>query len=242
MSSPQWNEFFKQEAPKYLQEPFTHNTKAEVDFIISELGVKPGDSVLDIGCGTGRHSLELAARGMRVTGIDQSPDMLGVARALAAEKKLDITFVQGDASTTVLPRLFDHAICVCEGAFSLLETTADPVRYHAAILANIHRMLTPGGSFLLTALNGYKFIREHTDEDVQSGHFDPVRISHVERMPGAGGDVSVVEKGFLPGELTELLEAAGFSVRSIWGGTAGRWERQLISLDEFEIMVISEKR
>jgi ubiquinone/menaquinone biosynthesis C-methylase UbiE len=241
MSGPKWNEFFRNEAPRYLENGFTRNTRAEADFIIAELGVKPGDTILDIGCGTGRHSIELASRGCRVTGIDQSPDMLSVARSIAREKGLAIEFFQGDASEKILPRTFDHAICICEGAFSLLEVSADPVRYHRGILSNIHRMLRSGGRFLLTALNGLRLIREHTDADIQSGHFDPVSVSHVEQMPAADGTVSVVEKGFTPAELKGLLEDSGFRVLSLWGGTAGGWNKEPLKLDEIEVMAISEK-
>lgn len=241
MSGPKWNEFFRKEAPKYLENTFTANTQAEVDFIMAELGAKPGDSILDIGCGTGRHSLELAGRGLHMTGIDQSPDMLEVARSMACERKLVVTFIQGDASRTVLNRVFDHAICVCEGAFSLLEVAADPVQYHTEILANIHSMLRPGGKFLLTALSALKLIRENTDADVQSGRFDPMHVTHVEQMPGPDGPVSVVEKGFMPAELSGLLKDTGFHVLSIWGGTAGSWNRQPLKLDEYEVMVIAEK-
>jgi hypothetical protein len=98
-------------------------------------------------------------------------------------------------------------ICLCEGAFSLLERTADPVVYHEKILANIHAMIRAGGRFLLTALNGLRLIREHTDADVDTGHFDIMNVSHLEEMPASNGKkVLVVEKGFMPAELKTMLE------------------------------------
>jgi 2-polyprenyl-3-methyl-5-hydroxy-6-metoxy-1,4-benzoquinol methylase len=242
MGPRRWLAFFEQEADRYLDNGFTRNTVAEVDFILRELGLRPGESVLDVGCGTGRHSIELARRGILPTGIDQSEDMLRVARRLAKEAGLAVDLVRGEASTTRLDRLFDHAICLCEGAFSLLELEDNPVQYHAAILANIHSMLKPGGMFLLTALNALRLVREHTDADVESGHFDVMRTAHVESMPVKDGAVvEVIEKGFMPAELTALLEQAGFDVRGIWGGTAGAWNKGPVRLDEIEIMALAQK-
>ncbi len=238
-----WLAFFEQEAARYLDNDFTRNTVVEVDFMVREMDLRPGQEILDVGCGTGRHSLELARRGFRPTGIDQSEDMLAVARRLAAAERLAVELFRGEASSTRLGRQFDHAICICEGAFSLLELEDNPVRYHLGILANIHGMLRPGGMFLLTALNALRMVREHTDADVASGHFDPVATSHREAMPTAGGRaVQVVEKGFMPAELRGLLEEAGFEARSIWSGTAGGWNKRPPLLDEIELMALAQRR
>jgi SAM-dependent methyltransferase len=238
----QWVEFFRHEAGRYLEHGFTKNTIAEVDFIERELVTRPGQSIVDVGCGTGRHSLELARRGFRCAGIDQSPEMLAVARNAAEAGGLRIDFIEGDASTVRLDRRFDHAICLCEGAFSLVEQGIDPVRYHRLILANIAGMLKPRGKFLLTALNGYRLAREHSDADVSAGHFDPASLSHSEDIEASDGvKARVVEKGFTPAELRLLLEDAGFRVLSVWGGTAGCWDKSALHLDEIELMVLSER-
>ncbi len=55
-----------------MDEPFTRNTCAEVDFLVNVMELELGASVLDVGCGTGRHSIELARRGYKVTGVDMS--------------------------------------------------------------------------------------------------------------------------------------------------------------------------
>jgi len=56
-----------------------------------------------------------------------------------------------------------------------------------------------------------------------------------------GSKVPLLEKGFLPRELTQMLGEAGFRVLNLWGGTAGEWHKQPLKLDEYEIMVISQK-
>lgn len=77
--------FFDAHAPHYMNNAFTKNTIKEVDFVIEELKLPMGSTILDVGCGTGRHSIELAKRGYKVTGIDISAGMLAEARRAAKQ-------------------------------------------------------------------------------------------------------------------------------------------------------------
>lgn len=77
------------------------------------LGDVAGVDIVDVGTGTGRAALQLAARGARVTGIDASAEMLAVAREHAVARALEVTFVQGDAhALTLADRSFDTAVCL----------------------------------------------------------------------------------------------------------------------------------
>lgn len=78
-----WRAFFDAHATAYEDNVFTKNTIPEVDFLLEELSMQPGGSVLDVGCGTGRHAIELARRGYRVTGLDLSTGMLAWAAEAA---------------------------------------------------------------------------------------------------------------------------------------------------------------
>jgi ubiquinone/menaquinone biosynthesis C-methylase UbiE len=81
--------------------------------IASFLAPVEGKSILDVGTGTGRAALALAARGARVTGVDASADMLAVAERRAAAAKLAVTFVHGDAHGLDFPdRSFDAVVCL----------------------------------------------------------------------------------------------------------------------------------
>ena len=67
-------------------------------------------TILDLGCGTGGHSLILARRGYKVTGVDRSAEMLDVGRKKAKSRKVEIEFIQGDIKNITLNRQFDAVI------------------------------------------------------------------------------------------------------------------------------------
>ncbi len=240
-----WMIFFEQHASEYMENPFVANTDFEVDFIEEELKLPSGAAILDVGCGTGRHSLELARRGYRVTGIDLSDKMLEEAREIARTEELKVEFIQADATEFNLDRIFDGCICICEGAFGLLSMGEDPFQRDLRILKNVSQVLKPGALFLLTALNGMKMIRQYQEKDVEEGRFDPVAVVETtplsEMLEEGPEDIYVREKGFLATELKLMLEKAGFQLENIWGGTAGNWKRERLRLDEMEIMAVSQK-
>ena len=238
-----WQEFFDAHAAVYMQNGFTSNTLREVDFVIEELGIPSGSRLLDMGCGTGRHSVELARRGYAVTGVDQSASMLAEARAAANRAGVKVEWVQQDATRFDSGPQFDGAICLCEGAFGLLETAEDALSNPSAILRSVSRALKPGAKTVFTVLNGCLMIRNHTQADVDRNIFDPLTLSHVSECAPAEGRpaMRVRERAFVPTELVLLFEHAGMTPLHVWGGTAGKWDRGRINLDEIELMVVAKK-
>ena len=94
MSTKQWYEsLFENYGKKYDAENFTQGTTGECDFIENELNFDKSVKILDVGCGTGRHSIELTKRGYNVTGIDLSVTQLERAKEKAASENLKINFV-----------------------------------------------------------------------------------------------------------------------------------------------------
>ena len=241
----EWQQFFDGHAPDYMDNVFTKNTLAEVDFIIEELVLDDGCRLLDVGCGTGRHSVELARRGYLVTGLDLSEGMLNQARKAARQAEVQVDWIQSDATAFEFNGEFDAAICLCEGAFGLLGSGDDPTAHDLAILRNIHRALKPKGGFLLTALNGFRLVRMYGNDDVAGGRLDPVYMTEKSTMEyrsdGENRSIEVTERGFAPSELMLMYRLAGFEIEHIGGGTAGNWGRRPIDLDEYELMVIAHR-
>jgi len=241
----EWQAFFDHHAPGYLENEFTRNTAAEADLIVSALGIAPAGRLLDVGCGVGRHALELARRGYRVTGIDISEGMLAEARRAAAVGGLEVEWIRADAARFVAPGSFDGAYCLCEGAFGLLSGGDDPLGHDRAILGGIHAALRPGGRLLLNCLNGMRQLRRGTPEDVAAGRFDPEEMAERSEMeidtPEGRRVVAVRERGYVPTELRLLLTTAGFEVEALWGGTAGLPFRRPPELDEMELMALAVK-
>lgn len=238
-----WKAFFDAHASVYDENCFTQNTLREVDFLLEEFQLERGACILDIGCGTGRHSIELVKRGYRPTGLDLSSEMLAKARAKADAEGVHVKWIQADAARFTLEAPFDAAICLCEGAFGLLSETDDPLEQPLAILSSINRNLKMNAKALFTVLNGLRMIRSCKQQDVEEDRFDPLTITQVSEVSPREGHppLRVKERAFVPAELVMLFRQAGMNVLNIWGGTAGSWRREKLNLDEFEIMVVAQK-
>ena len=123
MKKRQWYEtLFENYAKTYDKESFTQGTIGECDFIELELNHNKSLKILDVGCGTGRHSIELTKRGYFITEIDFSESQLASARAKAAKENLKIDFQKHDARNLPFDKEFDFAIMLCEGGFPLMES------------------------------------------------------------------------------------------------------------------------
>jgi SAM-dependent methyltransferase len=157
---------------EYLQYGFTQGTTQEVDFLDDLLGLPAGARILDVGCGPGRHSLELARRGYRPVGVDIAPRFIEIARRRADEEGLAADFIVVDARDLAFDQAFDAAICLCEGAFGL----AGDEDGHGRVLTGVSRALLPGAPFVLTAINALAAARATDD----AARFDPYTCTLVE--------------------------------------------------------------
>ncbi|MGQ9807817.1 MAG: class I SAM-dependent methyltransferase [Armatimonadota bacterium] len=245
MGSPnEWQRFFDVHAPHYMDNVFVHGTEREVSFLVEELALQPGQSILDVGCGTGRHCVALARRGFRVTGVDLSAGMLEQARAAALAAGVSVELLQADACSLPFENEFDAAICVCEGSLCLLGSRDDPDEHDIRIFRGVHRALRDGGLFLMTVLNGLRLARKCAPEDIERGRIDLGHMTErieVEAAPGSEVRINERQRYYVPPELRLLLRCCGFDVISVYGGTAGNWGRRPVDPDEFEIMAVARK-
>jgi len=249
----QWyEELFRDFSENYEKEIFTQGTAGEVDFIEKELDFNKSANILDIGCGTGRHSLELARRNYSVTGIDLSEAMISRAKEHAKSENLKIKFIVKDAREFNFNGKFDLAIMICEGAFPLMET--DEMNY--SILKNAYCSLKPGGKFIFTTLNGLYPLYHSVKDFVNSGsaigesgnnNFDLMtfRYHSVYKTRDDKGRKKVLhcnERYYVPAEIAWLLKSAGFSKSEIFGCKLGAFSRNdKLSADDFEMLAIALK-
>ena len=147
--APWYETLFSNFGKTYDKECFTQGTLGEVEFVERELEGNRAKRILDIACGTGRHAVELAKRGYRVTGFDLSEGQLRIAREKAASAGVAVEFERRDATQPHFHQEFDLAIMFCEGAFPLMETDEK----NFAILQHAAAALRPGGKLLMTTLN-----------------------------------------------------------------------------------------
>ena len=255
MNMSQWyEELFNNFAETYDNEIYTKGTIGECDFIEKEINYDKTVKILDVGCGTGRHSIELSKRGYSVTGIDLSESQLQRAKQKASAQSLKIDFQKHDARTTHFINEFDLVIMLCEGGFSLMET--DEMNFQ--ILQNASHALKPNGKLIFTTLNGlfplFHSVKDFFDSKVREGNAGPENISFdlmtfreqntisVEDDLGNKKELHCNERYYVPSEITWLLKTLEFKTVDIFGAKLGAFSRDDgLSTEDFEMLVIAEK-
>ena len=251
----QWyEELFENYGMKYDNENFTRGTTGECDFIEKEINSNKQSSILDIGCGTGRHSIELSKRGYTVTGIDLSESLLKRAQDKASKHNLQIFFKKYDARELPFLSEFDLAIMLCEGAFPLMET--DEMNFK--ILRNASNALKPKGKLIFTTLNGlfplFHSVKEFlasspTDENAiyRKNSFDLMTFrdhstTHIEDDLGHKKELICNERYYVPSEINWLLKTLNFKTIDIFGAKLGAFTRNdKLTTEDYEMLVIAEK-
>ena len=251
----QWyEELFENYGMKYDNENFTQGTIGECNFIEKEIAYNKEIKILDIGCGTGRHSIELSKRGYDIVGIDLSESLLKQAKEKATEQNLQIVFQKYDARKLSFSNQFDLVIMLCEGAFPLMET--DEMNFQ--ILQNAANALKSKGKLIFTTLNGlfplFHSVKDFLASETKEGNatysnnsfdlmtFRDHNTTHIEDDYGNKKKLQCNERYYVPSEITWLLKTLKFKTIDIFGAKLGTFNRNdKLTTEDFEMLVVVEK-
>lgn len=214
----------------------TKGTVQEIDHVISALGLRAGERVLDVGCGTGRHAIELARRGIDVHGVDISQRFVDIARSRASDGPA--TFERGDARSLDFDAEFDAVICLCQGAFGMMTADGDD----AAVVAGLARSLRPEGRLALSAFNGYFAVKYHDGAEFDAGTGVSHETTEIRSESGEPRTVDLWTGCYTPRELRLLLGAHGFVVDSISSVEPGAYGRAPATTESPEFLTIAHLR
>lgn len=251
----QWYEkLFENYGEQYDKGSFTKGTIGECDYIEKELNFDKSLNIVDIGCGTGRHTIELTKRGYNITGVDLSEAQLKKAREKAERENLKIDFLKHDARDLPFENQFDAAIMLCEGGFPLMET--DEMNFE--ILKNVTKSLKNSAKFIFTTLNGLFPLFHSIDDFHETGAIEEgahyksdgfdlmtLRDYNITTFTDDDGNehkLECNERYYMPSEISWLLKSLGFNKIDIFGAKLGAFSREdQLTIEDFEMLVVAEK-
>ena len=229
MTRPWFETIFDERYPE-LFGPLEQDPEEEVAGIVGLLSLPPGASVVDLGCGRGRHAIPLSRRGYRVTGVDLSEKMLGLARERAQREGASVEWVREDMRKFVRRGAFD----ACLSLFTSFGYFND--EENELVIGNVSKSLKKGGTLLLDLRNAKKGLAGEEDTEttvaVPSGRLRlRVRFDRVTRRARAEHELTRPDgirissafdvRVYSEEELTGMLRRSGMRVMTVHGSLDG---------------------
>ena len=235
-SSPWENERFAAESLANIDAKFLPATEQQVDWLMRKMSLRPGDALLDLGCGAGRHAIALAKRGLRVTGVDISEPMLRHARARAKAASVEIQFVRADlARLGELPLgIFQGVICLCESGIGVLGGAGEDF----AFLRHIHALLAPDTCFALTCFNA---LRRYIRSKDQNPRFDYLNGTMDWDCEMDGVQLRERQRQYTPSEMKLLLTLSGFQDIEVLSCADGAFSDSPMGIEDIEMLVCARR-
>lgn len=226
-------DFFRSDYLNVYGHMFTaERAEKESAFVANVLELKPGASVLDLCCGQGRHSVQLAKRGLKVTGLDLNPEYLELASKAATAGKVTIETIAADMRKIPFENKFD-AIVNMYSSFGYLESEAEDLK----VLESAAKALKAGGRLLLDMLNREWAIDNYIQNDWHTGADGTLYVERrdldlatsrmhvhfivVEQNGSRRESIGHMIRLYTLTEMTRLLERVGMRVSAVFGGFDG---------------------
>jgi SAM-dependent methyltransferase len=224
-----WQKYFSEDYLK-LYGHDESETSREIDAIVRMLQIDPGEKILDLACGFGRHSVKLAQRGFKVTGYDLSESFLKKAQELADSLEVKLDLKQGDMRDIAYKEEFDVVINMFT-AFGFFDNEKEDLK----VLKGVHKALKPGGQFLMDVLNREtaiqvgaprRWIRENHSFLLEERFFDffRSRLELTNQLILVNGERKEANYSIRLYTLTEMLglfNSAGLVLTDVYGDFSG---------------------
>ena len=247
-SRPWFEEIFDENYLRTLPFMTSAQTIREVDFIEASLGLAKGARVLDVGCGYGRHAIELVQRSLAVTGLDLSLPLLIRAAEEAQRRELTVDFVHGDMRQMAFDRQFDGAYCMLT-SFGYFDDESN-----AKVAEALSRALKPGARLLLDVVNRDYVIADLPAriwwegdgcvvlEEVEFNFNTNRLLTHrsVVFEDGRQLDQEISVRTFCLHDLGKLLRQAGFRILEVSGSIFTRGH--FFGAASRNLLVVAERR
>lgn len=221
-------------------------TEAECDFIMEQAQLASGDKVLDIMCGYGRHTLELARRNCNVTAVDNLPDYIEEIRNISLSENLSVSAIESDTIQMNVDNVYDCVICM-GNSFAFFDR-----KDALALLKKISSLLKKEGVLIINswmiaeiAIRYFKEYDWHYSGDYKcilenKFLFHPSRIETEQTIISANGQIEIV-KGvdyiFTLNELEEMFSIAGMQIKGLYSTP----RKRKFTLGDSRIYLVVEK-
>jgi SAM-dependent methyltransferase len=218
----------------YLRYSFTKGTDQEIAFLTELLSLPPGARVLDVGCGPGRHAVELA-RNYAVVGVDASSRLLEVGAARAREAGASVSFFEVDARRMPFDDEFD-AVLSLQGAFGFMG------RDDALVLRRMTEATRSGGRVIATAANSY-FVASNLPEQATLDASEGIlhERTTIRDEDGREHHAELWTSLYTARELKLLALGVGLVPEDVWAIEPGSWARRPPDAEHPELMLVASR-
>ncbi len=221
-------------------------TKAEVDYLVNEAGLKTGSKVLDLMCGYGRHALSLARQGINVTAVDNLADYINEIKEIAGKEKLSVTALQEDVMQFHSEDEYDLIICM--GNSMSFFNEEDLEKIFSGIKANLNE----NGKFIFNSWMIAEIVIKQVKEnfwatvgDIKCLYnskylFSPARIETESIFIAPDGNTEIkkaVDYVYSLNETEAILNKSGLVVKEIWSVPG----KKKFTLGEPRVYIVAEK-